>query len=95
MSTFTYRYSAKEFQEMYEARFKLIDGRISRSEMYKFLKELKDVDPPNIQNITQVTDENVADINNSFEPRVRNKIGEIKLGQGEVGSLTLMNTEAA
>ena len=73
---------------MYEARFELIDGRIPRAGMAKFLKELKDVEPPNIQNLTQVTDENAADINNSFEPaRLRNKMGEIKLGHGEVGSL--------
>ena len=54
---------AKAFNEMYMTKIKLIDGKIDKESMEVFLRSLAFVIPPNIQLITEQTnEENDADV---------------------------------
>ena len=78
MATFQYKYDAKAFNEMYMTKIKLIDGKIDKESMEVFLRSLAFVIPPNIQLITEQTnEENDADVQ-SFEQKLNSKSSELK-----------------
>lgn len=70
MATFQYKYDQKLFNEMYMTKIKLTDGKIAKPDMEEFLRSLQFVIPPNIQLITEQTnEENDADVQ-SFEQKL-------------------------
>lgn len=46
-ATFTYKFTEDEFCQLYK-RFALLDGKINKFAMYKFLEDLKNAAPPDI-----------------------------------------------
>ena len=77
MATFQYKFNPKLFNEMYMTKITLTDGKIDKPDMEAFLRSLAFVIPPNIQLITEQTNEEQEVDVQSFEQKL-NKSNEHK-----------------